>query len=124
MYKQFFSKKRIEIYVPVPLEADPSWKPTEFASDGEVFDKKHHDRITCFDPTSMGVLGTVMVHTTEDVELLVAKCHEAQKEWKRTSFAKRRAVLKDLNKFILDNQDDIINVVSRDTGKVPFISLA
>lgn len=51
----------------------------------------------------------------------------AQVEWAKTSFAERKRVLVCLQNYILDNQDDIARVASRDSGKprkpppIPFI---
>ena len=41
----------------------------------------------------------------------------AQVEWAKTSFAERKRVLACLQNYILDNQDDIARVASRDSGK-------
>lgn len=41
----------------------------------------------------------------------------AQKEWALTSFAERRRVLACLQRYILDHQEDIARVASRDSGK-------
>lgn len=41
----------------------------------------------------------------------------AQKEWASTTFAERKRVLNCLQRYILDHQDDIALVASRDSGK-------
>lgn len=41
----------------------------------------------------------------------------AQEEWALTTFAERKRVLACLQRYILDNQDDIARVASRDSGK-------
>jgi acyl-CoA reductase-like NAD-dependent aldehyde dehydrogenase len=51
------------------------------------------------------------------VELCVQKAQAAQKKWRETSFAERRAFLHDLMDAIVVNQDEIARASSCDTGK-------
>lgn len=41
----------------------------------------------------------------------------AQEEWARTTFTERKRVLECLQRYILDHQEDIARVASRDSGK-------
>ncbi|CAN0468713.1 unnamed protein product, partial [Laminaria digitata] len=41
----------------------------------------------------------------------------AQEAWAKTTFAERKRVLNCLQKYILDYEDDIAMVASRDSGK-------
>lgn len=52
-----------------------------------------------------------------EVEECVRRAMIAQKEWSRTSFDERRAVLNDFIEMVLCNQEDICVASMNDTGK-------
>lgn len=52
-----------------------------------------------------------------DIDTAVFQAASAQKSWAKTSFTKRRQVLKTLLKYILTHQDDIVKACSLDSGK-------
>lgn len=83
----------------------------------EIKDPARPGFIQCFDPCTLQHLGEMKAMTPADVEETVARARVAQKEWAKTSFAERRRVLSCLQRFILDNQEDIARVASRDSGK-------
>lgn len=91
------------------------WKPgTKFPA----------DRIPCYDPGTFDVLGPDMKAMTRDeVVARIEKARVAQSQWKRSTFAQRRLLLKIIARFILDNQDDICRVSARDSGK-PLVDAA
>jgi acyl-CoA reductase-like NAD-dependent aldehyde dehydrogenase len=51
------------------------------------------------------------------VQQTVARARVAQKEWAKTSFSERRAVLRMILKFVLENQEEICKVSMLDSGK-------
>lgn len=51
------------------------------------------------------------------VTALADRARVAQKEWALTTFAERKRVLGCLQRYILDHQEDIARVASRDSGK-------
>lgn len=55
----------------------------------------------------MQSLGTVPAATPADVAKAIADCRAASKEWARSSFAQRRALMRVLLKFTVDNQETI-----------------
>lgn len=63
--------------------------------------------IPCYDPSTMQSLGTVPAATPADVAKAIADCRAASKEWARSSFAQRRALMRVLLKFTVDNQETI-----------------
>ena len=82
------------------------------------------DRIPCYDPGNLEMLGPDMpAMTADEVRAKIERARVAQKEWAKSSFAKRRLLLKVIARFILDNQDDICRVSARDSGK-PLVDAA
>ena len=63
--------------------------------------------IPCYDPSTMQSLGTVPAATPADVAKAIADCRVASREWARSSFAQRRALMRVLLKYTVDNQETI-----------------
>lgn len=80
-------------------------------------DPARPDVIPCFDPATRDSLGTVAITTPEDVKKKVARAREAQKAWRKTTFEQRRRVLGRLLDRILDDEERIVELVCRDSGK-------
>ncbi|CCE62819.1 hypothetical protein TPHA_0D01800 [Tetrapisispora phaffii CBS 4417] len=55
--------------------------------------------------------------TAADIDSMIKNAETAQQKFKKTSFAKRKLVLKTLESFILNNQDLLAKVACRDSGK-------
>jgi acyl-CoA reductase-like NAD-dependent aldehyde dehydrogenase len=62
-------------------------------------------------------LATIRAHTEDDVKEALKKARNAQQKWVKTTFSERRRVLNSLLNFIINNQEEICWVSSRDTGK-------
>ncbi len=75
------------------------------------------DRIPCTDPATRADLGVIPVDDADDVRAAVARARAAQREWARTSFEQRRAVLRRLSRTILDRMDELCAWIVRDSGK-------
>lgn len=73
--------------------------------------------IVCYDPATRDVIKRMKIMSKEEVELKVKKCAEAQKEWAKTSFKKRRLLLRIIQKYVLEHQREICNVSAKDSGK-------
>ena len=56
--------------------------------------------------------------TEEEVKAALGRAKVASKEWKKSTFAQRRKLLKIFLKYIVENQEAICKVTARDTGKV------
>ncbi|KQK14537.1 aldehyde dehydrogenase 22A1 isoform X2 [Brachypodium distachyon] len=75
------------------------------------------DNVRCYEPATMKYLGHFPALTPDEVKEHVAQASEAQKIWAKSSFKQRRQFLRILLKYILEHQDLICEISSRDTGK-------
>ncbi|CAD6216562.1 unnamed protein product [Miscanthus lutarioriparius] len=75
------------------------------------------DKVQCYEPATMKYLGYFPALTPDEVNEHVAQARKAQKIWAKSSFKQRRQFLRILLKYILEHQDLICEVSSRDTGK-------
>ncbi|MFV8752397.1 aldehyde dehydrogenase family protein [Nannocystaceae bacterium ST9] len=73
--------------------------------------------IECHDPATLERLGAAEVMDRRRVDAVVARARAAQPAWAATSFAKRRAVLRDLLEWIVEHQADICRLAAKDSGK-------
>ncbi|KAK3418064.1 hypothetical protein EUGRSUZ_H04040 [Eucalyptus grandis] len=74
-------------------------------------------KVQCYEPATMKYLGYFPALTTAEVEERVAQARKAQKIWAKSSFKQRRQFLRILLKYIIDHQELICEISSRDTGK-------
>lgn len=82
------------------------------------------DRIPCYDPGSLDVLGPDMpAMTAGEVRDRIERARAAQKVWAKSGWPQRRLLLKIIQRFILENQDVICQVSARDSGK-PLVDAA
>ncbi|PIA40992.1 hypothetical protein AQUCO_02300045v1 [Aquilegia coerulea] len=75
------------------------------------------DRVQCYEPATMKYLGFFPALTTDEVKEHVAHARKAQKVWAKSSFKQRRQFLRILLKYIVEHQELICEMSSRDTGK-------
>jgi acyl-CoA reductase-like NAD-dependent aldehyde dehydrogenase len=80
-------------------------------------DPARPDVIPCFDPATREPLGTVRVDSPSDVKRKVARAREAQRSWRKTTFAQRRRVLGRVLDRVLDDTERLVDLVCRDCGK-------
>ncbi|MSP63153.1 MAG: aldehyde dehydrogenase family protein [Myxococcales bacterium] len=73
--------------------------------------------IPCHDPATGMSLGEVAVVSPEEVRARVRRAKRAQESWGKTPFAERRRVLGRLLEKLLDEADDLVEVICRDSGK-------
>eukprot|EP01026_Neomeris_dumetosa_P080069 TRINITY_DN88189_c0_g2_i2.p1 TRINITY_DN88189_c0_g2~~TRINITY_DN88189_c0_g2_i2.p1 ORF type:complete len:419 (-),score=52.66 TRINITY_DN88189_c0_g2_i2:23-1249(-) len=88
--------------------------------DGEDYNPSIHDKdgqISCYDPSTMKFLGYMPAMNRQEVAEVVQKARDAQKIWKNSSFKQRAKLLNIMKRFILENQETICRVASRDSGK-------
>lgn len=74
-------------------------------------------RLSLTSPANMEPLGEIECASKEDVDAAVAKARAAQPAWAALSIAQRVEYMRKLRTAILDNQDRIIDIVVRETGK-------
>ena len=109
------TKQRKSIRVVAPAEASIDWKPcfdtpVEAANDPQ-------NTIQCFDPATGWYLGQQPVTQPAAVKDIVEAAKEAQKCYLKSSFAKRRQVLRTLLDYLVEHQELICRIAARDSGK-------
>ena len=62
-------------------------------------------------------MGNIPSPSVQQVQEAYERARIAQEKWSKTTFEQRRAVLRSLLDFVLENQEDICRVGCRDTGK-------
>ncbi len=73
--------------------------------------------IICRNPANGEVLGEVPAMDAAEVSARLDRARLAQREWKKTSFAERRRVLRRLLDTILDRADELCRMLSAEAGK-------
>ncbi|KAK3188580.1 hypothetical protein Dsin_028141 [Dipteronia sinensis] len=74
-------------------------------------------KVQCYEPATMKYLGYSPALTADEVKERVALARKAQKVWAKSSFKQRRQFLRILLKYIIEHQELICEISSRDTGK-------
>ncbi|KAF3456350.1 hypothetical protein FNV43_RR01000 [Rhamnella rubrinervis] len=74
-------------------------------------------KVQWYEPATMKYLGYSAALTPDEVKEHVAQARKAQKIWAKSSFKQRRQFLRILLKYIIEHQELICEVSSRDTGK-------
>ncbi|KAM0965868.1 hypothetical protein TB2_021383 [Malus domestica] len=74
-------------------------------------------KVQCYEPATMKYLGYFPALTPVEVKERVAQARKAQKVWAKSSFKQRRQFLRILLKYIIEHQELICEISSRDTGK-------
>ena len=59
----------------------------------------------------------MVTDSLEDIERKIDFAEAAQAEWRESSFADRKRVIRSLKKWLVDNQEACARVACRDTGK-------
>ncbi len=75
------------------------------------------DSIEVENPATGKVIATIPVVAPEDVAERVARARRAQPGWEALGFEGRAAVMKRCQKWILDNQERVIETIVSETGK-------
>ncbi|KAL5606351.1 hypothetical protein BROUX41_002768 [Berkeleyomyces rouxiae] len=73
--------------------------------------------IQCYDPATGKFLGLINPSTPASIDRAIESAASAQRIWATTSFIQRRAVLRSLLQYVLDNQREICRVACLDSGK-------
>ena len=68
-------------------------------------------------PGTLEPLGEFEVTSADEVEAAVERARLAQQRWAAKSFAERAAVMRTALKILVDQQEDYIDVICRDTGR-------
>ncbi|KAI9477810.1 MAG: Aldehyde/histidinol dehydrogenase [Benjaminiella poitrasii] len=102
--------------VKAPEAADPKWKG-KVLENPTIRDPSDPSNIICYDPATGYLIDTIPNPTAKEIKALYERTAAAQLKWAKTSFEQRRAVLRSLLAFVLENQETICSVGCRDTGK-------
>ncbi|CAM8977895.1 unnamed protein product [Rhodiola kirilowii] len=78
---------------------------------------RQSDKVQCYEPATMKYLGFFPALTPAEVKEHVAHARKAQKIWALSTFKQRRQFVRILLKYIIEHQDLICEISSRDTGK-------
>ncbi|KAK4102106.1 ALDH-like protein [Parathielavia hyrcaniae] len=73
--------------------------------------------IQCYAPATGQLLGLVNPSTPATIDRAVEQARAAQTRWAKTTFRQRRAVLRSMLQYVLDNQEEICRVACLDSGK-------
>lgn len=68
-------------------------------------------------PATLEELGRVPVCQENDVQAALLRARSAQREWAALSFKERARVIKKARMLLVDRQDEISKLISRETGK-------
>ncbi|KAL6806518.1 ALDH-like protein [Trichoderma sp. SZMC 28013] len=75
------------------------------------------EAIQCYAPATGQFLGHVNPTTADGIDRAVASAAEAQRVWATTTFEQRKAVLRSLMKYVMDNAEQICRIAGLDSGK-------
>lgn len=92
------------------VEGDP-------VTDMQLCREEDKSKLCCFDPSTKQFLGHVKNMSTEEVHTILDKAQVAQTEWRNTTFAQRRLVLRTIQKYVVNHVEDICRVSARESGK-------
>jgi acyl-CoA reductase-like NAD-dependent aldehyde dehydrogenase len=70
-----------------------------------------------FDPSTLDYFGSTPAMDKDDVLAAVARGRVAQEAWKHSSFATRRLLMRTMQRYITENQENCARVAVRDSGK-------
>jgi len=73
-------------------------------------------RVHMFDPSTLDYFGSVPAMTPEQVKRTVASARVAQAQWKESSFAKRRLLMRTMQRYISEHADVCARVSCRESG--------
>ncbi|KAG7366773.1 aldehyde/histidinol dehydrogenase [Nitzschia inconspicua] len=83
----------------------------------QLVDPKDQTKLNCYDPSTKQLLGQAKNMSAKEVEKILLKAKKAQEEWKQTTFAQRRMVLRTIQKYVVNHVQDICRVSARESGK-------
>ena len=78
---------------------------------------KDQSIIHLWDPSTLDYFGKINTMDDKEVKAVVAKGRVAQQEWVKSSFTKRRLLMRTMQRFIVENQENCARVAVRESGK-------
>ncbi|KAI1099298.1 ALDH-like protein [Jackrogersella minutella] len=93
-------------------------KPEEFKIlDNPTVKVSGTTAIQCYMPATAQFLGFVNPSTPAGIDRAIDQAAAAQEKWAKTTFSERRKVLRSMLQHVLENQEQICQVSSMDSGK-------
>lgn len=99
-----------------PAEAQPGWRGQETRAPHAPL-LTPDGLITCYDPATGYVLARVPADKPDTIHAKIGRACAAQREWRTSSFATRRMLLKTMHAWIQRDLEPIARIACRDTGK-------
>eukprot|EP00899_Mesostigma_viride_P010789 jgi/Mesvir1/19711/Mv09971-RA.1 len=124
--RAIFSDSIPRIEVPPPQALAPGKSPrkvTRDEADLSLAASCGATTIVCYDPSNMDFLGHAPAMTRDQVIARVAAARRAYESWRHSSFHARRRLLRVMMQYIVENQELICRVASKDSGK-PLVDAA
>ena len=75
-------------------------------------------RLRLRSPATLEEIGEIEVQTADDVRAALERARKAQPEWAHASFAERAHVLRRAIRVLIERQDEFVETIARDTGKL------
>ncbi|MDP7580952.1 MAG: aldehyde dehydrogenase family protein, partial [Nitrospinota bacterium] len=75
--------------------------------------------ISSFNPNTQDVVGAVPITPIESISDILQKSVSAQKKWQQLRVKERAEILKQVRKQLVKNSDELVSLISEETGK-PF----
>eukprot|EP01031_Cornospumella_fuschlensis_P038858 gene38858-47261_t len=91
------------------LEGYPKFDPRKL--DGE------REKVYKWDPSTYDYLGEMPAMSAQQVQAAVQRARVAQAEWKKSSFATRKLLMRIMLRYITENQEHCARVAVRESGK-------
>ncbi len=70
-----------------------------------------------YNPANGEKVGESVVSTPEDIQKAVEKAHAALNAWKDTSFSDRAAIVRKFRKLLVENQEKLSQLITKEMGK-------
>lgn len=107
-----------KLVYPIPAEAKKHWKGKRlYPPNIGMRVAGEPSKIQSYCPATGQFLGTFDCTTRDEMDAQIEAASAAQKQWATSTFPMRKQLLRTLNQFFLDNQEDIARVACRDSGK-------
>lgn len=100
-----------------PEEAEEGSIKGDPVTDMQLLNAEDNSKLNCFDPSTKQFIGHAKNMSAQDVQVILEKAKVAQAEWKKTTYAQRRMVLRTIQKYIVAHVEDICRVSARESGK-------
>ena len=106
----------VSVSIPCPPQAEAGWRG-DLLSHPHIRSSGHPDLITAYDPATAYHIADVPADTPPSIAAKLAAAHAAADAWADASFARRRRVLRTLQRWLVTDMESIARVAARDTGK-------